>query len=72
MVRDCISISVIFSIMENQKNYFDKFVEDLARREEAQAERNRMLQKAQEMWQKRHDLQAKYREHAQQRIRYDR
>ena len=52
------------------ENYFDKFVEDLARREELYRENRRNFALAQEMWEKRQQLDRQYREHAQQRIRY--
>ena len=58
----------IFSDME--KNYFDKFVEDLEIREDARRQQLEQLEKAQEMWEKRMQLDQRYREHAAQRIRY--
>ena len=60
---------MIFSGMKDE-NYFDKFVEDLARREELHRERQRTLTLAQEMWEKRQQLDRQYREHPHQRIRY--
>jgi hypothetical protein len=60
--------------MENQptENYFDKFVEDLAHREEQNRQRQQDLQRAQELWEKRQELDRKYKEHSHQRIRYNR
>ena len=58
--------------MKNQINYFEKFVEDLANREEQNRINKQQLEKAQEMWEKRQELDRKYREHSQQRIRYNR
>ena len=63
---------MIFSNMENQNNYFDKFVEDLAKREEQNRAHREQLERAREMWERRQDLDRKYREHALQRIRYSR
>lgn len=61
---------MIFSPMENQ-NYFDKFVRDLEERERRLIEKKRQLELAQEMWEKRQSLDRSYREHAHQRIRYE-
>jgi mRNA-degrading endonuclease YafQ of YafQ-DinJ toxin-antitoxin module len=58
--------------MENQNNYFDKFVEDLARREEQKRDHAKQLERAKEMWERRQELDRKYREHSLQRIRYSR
>ena len=60
--------------MENQQteNYFDKFVEDLAKREELQRQRVENLQRAEAEWHQRRELDRKYREHTHQRIRYQR
>tara|TARA_R100000008_G_scaffold86406_1_gene79378 strand:- start:1614 stop:1802 length:189 start_codon:yes stop_codon:yes gene_type:complete len=58
----------IFSGME--KNYFDKFVEDLEVREDARRQQLEQLEKAREMWEKRMQLDQRYREHTAQRIRY--
>ena len=58
--------------MKNQIKYFEKFVEDLANREEQNRINKQQLEKAQEMWEKRQELDRKYREHSQQRIRYNR
>jgi hypothetical protein len=58
--------------MENQRNYFDKFVEDLAQREERERAHREQLESAREMWERRQELDRKYREHSQQRIRYNR
>tara|TARA_A100001515_G_scaffold136529_1_gene128367 strand:+ start:1181 stop:1372 length:192 start_codon:yes stop_codon:yes gene_type:complete len=62
---------MIFSVMENQMTYFDKFVEDLAQREERERIHKENLQRAREMWEKRQELDRKYREHSHQRIRYN-
>lgn len=56
--------------MENQ-NYFDKFMQDLEKREQIIAEKKKQQQLAQEMWEKRQSLDRSYREHAHQRIRYE-
>jgi hypothetical protein len=60
--------------MENQQpeNYFDKFVEDLAKREELRRQHNENLQRAEAEWHQRRELDRKYREHTHQRIRYQR
>lgn len=60
----------IFSYMEEQKNYFDKFMDDLADRDRLRLEQLQKLHQANEMWQKRQELDRKYREHARQRVRY--
>ena len=44
-----------------QNNYFDKFMKDLAEREEKALD---------EMWEKRQQLDQNYREHPAHRIRY--
>ena len=54
----------------NDENYFNKFIEDLARREELHREKQHTLAMAQEMWEKRQQLDRQYREHTHQRIRY--
>ena len=63
---------MIFSDMKNQTNYFEKFVEDLAKRDERERSHREQLEKAREMWEKRQELDRKYREHSLQRIRYNR
>lgn len=60
----------IFSNME--KNYFDKFVEDLEIREELKRQQAQKLESTREMWEKRMQLDQRYREHPSQRIRYTR
>jgi len=61
---------MIFSVMENQ-NYFEKFVKDLEERQKKLLEKRTQLELAQEMWEKRQSLDRSYREHPQQRIRYN-
>ena len=63
---------MIFSVMKNQINYFEKFVEDLAQREERERAQRENLERAREMWEKRQELDRKYKEHTHQRIRYNR
>ena len=53
-----------------EKNYFDKFVQDLERREENQRQHREDLQRDEENWKQRRDLERLYREHVAQRIRY--
>ena len=60
---------MIFSNMKDE-NYFSKFVEDLAHREELERAKQHALALAQEMWEKRQQLDRQYREHTHQRIRY--
>ena len=59
----------IFSVME-QNNYFDKFMKDLAEREEKALDAKQQIANAQEMWEKRQQLDQNYREHPDHRIRY--
>lgn len=59
----------IFSVME-QNNYFDKFMKDLAEREEKALDAKQQIANAQEMWEKRQQLDQNYREHPAHRIRY--
>ena len=70
MACDFIHRIMIFSVMKNEMNYFEKFVADLEAREERQRLQNEQLEKAREMWEKRQEIEKKYREHAKQRIRY--
>jgi len=56
--------------MEEEK-YFDKFVEDLERREKIQKQHNEILQRAAEVWCQRRELDRRYREHTLQRTRYE-
>lgn len=55
-------------LMEDQ-NYFDKFVEDLARREEAARKKRESMQREEEEWKQRRKLDALYREKTSNRIR---
>jgi hypothetical protein len=57
---------------DTAENYFDKFVQDLAHREDQHRQHQHDLQRAHDMWEKRQELDRKYKEHTQQRIRYDR
>lgn len=52
-----------------EENYFDKFMNDLEKREEEIKKRNEALQKADEQWSQRRKLDVLYREHAASRIR---
>tara|TARA_R110001583_G_scaffold56962_3_gene171368 strand:- start:1136 stop:1327 length:192 start_codon:yes stop_codon:yes gene_type:complete len=60
----------IFSDME-QNNYFEKFMRDLAEKEQQALLAKQNLANAQEMWEKRHQLDQNYREHPAHRIRYN-
>ena len=53
-----------------QNNYFDKFMKDLAEREEKELAAKQQIANAQEMWEKRQQLDQNYREHPAHRIRY--
>ncbi len=56
--------------MKNSENYFDKFVEDLEKREALAKQRLSSSEEQLEQWQKRMALERAYREHAHERIRY--
>ena len=60
---------MIFSAMENN-NHFDKFMNDLEKRSDEQRLRQEALQRAAELWEKRHGLDVRYREQFHERIRY--
>jgi hypothetical protein len=49
---------------------FDKFVQDLEKREKQKIQKQKGLQCDEEMWQRR-ELQRRYQEHVGNRIRYD-
>jgi hypothetical protein len=54
-----------------EENYFDKFVRDLEERVQQQKQRLSDLQNAENAWEQRRTLDRLYREHAHQRIRYN-
>ena len=56
--------------MKNSENYFDKFVEDLEKREALAKQRLSSSEEQLEQWRKRMALERSYREHAHERIRY--
>jgi mRNA-degrading endonuclease YafQ of YafQ-DinJ toxin-antitoxin module len=60
----------IFSDME-QISYFEKFMRDLAEKEQKELLAKQNLARAKEMWEKRQQLDRSYREHPAQRTRYN-
>ena len=59
----------IFSDMENN-NHFEKFMQDLEKRNADRIRQQEALAAAAELWEKRHGLDVRYRESAHERIRY--
>jgi hypothetical protein len=57
---------------DNNENYFDKFTEDLERREAAKKANLEKLQKDESAWTKRRELDKNYREHPLQRTKVTR
>jgi len=53
-----------------ENNYFDKFMDDLVKRQIGEQERLQQLQQYEEQAELRRNLDRKYREHTQHRIRY--
>ena len=62
---------MIINTMQNQENYFDKFMKDLEQREAIERKRQSVTQQQQEYWEQRMALERSYREHAKQRVRYE-
>lgn len=55
--------------MENN-NHFEKFMQDLEKRNADRIRQQEALAAAAELWEKRHGLDVRYRESAHERIRY--
>ena len=54
----------------SENNYFDKFMDDLVKRQQLEQERMRQLQQHEEQANLRRTLDHRYREHLMHRIRY--
>ena len=53
-----------------EKQYYDKFMQDMEKKEALHKQHRESLQIDTEEWEKRRELERRYREHSAQRIRY--
>lgn len=53
-----------------ENHYYEKFMQDLEKKEALHKQHRENLQIDAEEWEKRRELERRYREHAAQRIRY--